>query len=178
MIFLDGVTALILQGFQISPRNFVGGGLGSFSKVVVTFDHVGRPFIFSSTNTGDVWIIPSFQIWGYVLHVEYVSCVITNCGQHHWVIPSPLNSFIVLIGGKHYRKLLSYLPGASELKINSLWPSDTIWQHRPGPPSAQVMAWCLMAPSHYLNQYWLLINRFLWHSPKTNFTRSAHNINS
>ena len=42
-------------------------------------------------TTGDVWIIPSVRIWGYVLHVEHVSCVIMNCGQHQWVIPSPLS---------------------------------------------------------------------------------------
>ena len=39
------------------------------------------------TTTGNVWIIPSF--WGYVLHVEHVSYVTENCGQHQWVILSP-----------------------------------------------------------------------------------------
>ena len=34
--------------------------------------------------------------------------------------------------------------------INSLWPNDTIWRHRSGSALAQVMACCLMAPSHYL----------------------------
>ena len=33
----------------------------------------------------------------------------------------------------------------------------------------QVMACCLKAPSHYLNQCWLIINGFLWHAHKTNF---------
>ena len=40
---------------------------------------------------GDVWIIPSFRFWDYVLHVERISCVITNCGHHQWVISSPLS---------------------------------------------------------------------------------------
>ena len=31
---------------------------------------------------------PSFWIWGYVLHIEHISCVITNCSQHQWAIPS------------------------------------------------------------------------------------------
>ena len=35
----------------------------------------------------------------------------------------------------------------------ALWASDTIWWHRYGLKLAQVMAYCLMAPSHYLNQY-------------------------
>ena len=48
--------------------------------------------------------------------------------------------------------------------INSLWPSDTIWRHRSWQILAQVMACCLMAPSHYLSQYWLTITKVQWHS--------------
>ena len=33
----------------------------------------------------------------------------------------------------------------------NLWPSDAIWRHKSGSTLAQVMACCLMAPSHYLN---------------------------
>ena len=35
--------------------------------------------------------------------------------------------------------------------------SDDIWRHRSGSTLAQVMACCLMAPSHYLNQCWYQI---------------------
>ena len=41
--------------------------------------------------------------------------------------------------------------------FNSLWPSETIWWYRSGSTLAQVMACCLTAPSHYLNQCWLII---------------------
>ena len=41
--------------------------------------------------------------------------------------------------------------------INSLWPSDAIWWQGSGSTLVQVMAWCLTAPSHYLNQCWLII---------------------
>ena len=57
--------------------------------------------------------------------------------------------------------------------VNSLWPSDTIWQHRSGLILAQVMACYLMAPSHYLNISWFFINEILWHSAKSSFTLSA-----
>ena len=40
-------------------------------------------------------------------------------------------------------------------RINSMWPNDAIWLCRSGSTLAQVMACCLMAPSHYLNQVWL-----------------------
>ena len=39
---------------------------------------------------------------------------------------------------------------------NSLRPSNAIWRHRTRPILAQGMACCLTAPSHYLNQCWLL----------------------
>ena len=52
---------------------------------------------------------------------------------------------------------------------NSLWPSDAIWRQRSGSTLAQVMACCLTAPSHYLNQCWL-INKVQWHLSEGNFT--------
>ena len=48
--------------------------------------------------------------------------------------------------------------------VNSLWPSDVIWRQRSGSTLAQVMACCLTAPSHYLNQCWLIISEVQWHS--------------
>ena len=54
--------------------------------------------------------------------------------------------------------------------INSLWPTYAIWRHISGSTLAQVIAKCLKAPSHYLNQCWLLINKVLWHSPESNST--------
>ena len=38
--------------------------------------------------------------------------------------------------------------------VNSLWPSEVKWWLRFGSTLFQVMAWCLMAPSHYLHQCW------------------------
>ena len=48
-----------------------------------------------------------------------------------------------------------------------LTPSDTKLQHKSGSAFAQVMACCLTAPSHHLNQCWLLTD--LWSS--VTFTR-------
>ena len=50
--------------------------------------------------------------------------------------------------------------------VNWLLPSDTIWHHRTWSTLVQVMACCLMAPSHYLNQCWLITNGSLWYSPR------------
>ena len=61
-------------------------------------------------------------------------------------------------------------------KVDSLWPSDALWQHRSGSTLAQVMACCLMAPSHYLNQCWLIISEVQWHSFEGNFRRDTSAI--
>ena len=57
--------------------------------------------------------------------------------------------------------------------VDSMWPSDTIWRNKSGSTLAQVMACCLMAPSHYLNQCWLIISKVQWHSSECNFTRDT-----
>ena len=61
--------------------------------------------------------------------------------------------------------------------VNSVGPSDAIWQQRSGSTLAQVMACCLTAPSHYLNSCWLIISKVQWHSSKGQFTRDASAIN-
>ena len=43
-----------------------------------------------------------------------------------------------------------------------------IWWHRSVSTLAQVMAY--EVPSHYLNQCWLTISKFQWHSSEGNFT--------
>ena len=69
--------------------------------------------------------------------------------------------------------LLSYEVTWLIESINSLCPSDAIRRHRTTSTSAQVMACCLMAPSHYLNQCWLIIDKVQWHSGDGNFTKDT-----
>ena len=57
--------------------------------------------------------------------------------------------------------------------INSLWPIDTIWRHISVSTLAQIMACCVTAPSHYLNQCSLPILKVLQQSPERNITASA-----
>ena len=44
-----------------------------------------------------------------------------------------------------------------------------MWRHKSGSTLAQVLAGCLMAPSHHKNKCWLPIRVVLWHSPEGNF---------
>ena len=63
----------------------------------------------------------------------------------------------------HWGDCFSYIQGPKlfpePLLINAFGPSDAIWRQRYGSTLAQVMACCLTAPSHYLNQCWLIISK-------------------
>ena len=105
-------------GSRISPQrhrvvvevNWHGDqGWRSISWVVATFNHVGGSFNLSMAATGDVWIIPSFRIWGYMLHVEHITA---HFMCHHELWPTSvshpfsfLNSSLGLAGEKHYQKI-------------------------------------------------------------------------
>ena len=51
-----------------------------------------------------------------------------------------------------------------------------MWRHWSGSTLAQVMACCLTAPNHHLNQCWLIINEILWHSTEGSLKRNAPDI--
>ena len=61
--------------------------------------------------------------------------------------------------------MLGAISSSGLTKVNSLWPGDTIWWHRSGTTLLQIMVWCLLTPSHYLNQHCHIINGSLKHSP-------------
>ena len=85
-----------------------GCGLRGFLRWCPLSTMWAGPFNLFMATTRDVWLIPSFRIWDYVLHVEHVSCAITNCGQHQWILPSPFSiSLLALLEENTTRKLLS-----------------------------------------------------------------------
>ena len=96
---------------------------------------------------------------------KHAQCSYTWIGNYvhvkHWdIITHPcskFNSGLVLSMLAQY--LCHHIYGISKPQwVSSLWPGDAVWRHRSGSTLAQVMAWCLMAPSHYLNQCWLIIS--------------------
>ena len=92
-----------------------------------------------------------------------------NSRVTHWTGPrlalnqSRVNSVITRNSWNHIVVLVG-IGLLQSLGVNSLWPSDARWWQRSGSTLAQVMAWCLTAPSHYLNQCWLIISEVQWHS--------------
>ena len=87
-----------------------------------------------------------------------------------WTITKKNGTFILMA------LLLGWVLLTGMIIFNSFWPSDTIWGQRSGSTLAQVMACCMRAPSHYLNQCWLIISEVQWHSYEGNFTRDALTI--
>ena len=57
--------------------------------------------------------------------------------------------------------------------LNSLWPSGAIWRHKSKWTLTRVKAWCLTAPSHQLNQCWLIISEVQWYPADGNFIRNT-----
>ena len=65
----------------------------------------------------------------------------------------------------------------SLMYFNSLRPSGhAIWYQRSWPTLAQVIACCLMAPSHYLKQCCVHLQWVMWHLHESNFPGSTHDI--
>ena len=107
----------------------------------------------------------------FICNVLVSSCVSSCVSTRSWLCRviaatwtscwSPTSSTIMI---SHFLSLLQ--PWVREQFVTSLWPSDAIWQHTSGSTLAQVMAWYLTAPSHYLNQCWLIMIEVMWHLPE------------
>ena len=61
--------------------------------------------------------------------------------------------------------------------VDSLWPSDIIMVSEILVNTGQLMAYCLMPPSHYLNQCCLAISEILWHSFQSSVNLNTQDIN-
>ena len=94
----------------------------------------------------------------------------------------------VSIWWRHYEMQMYFCASAKWFNmqgVKSLWPSDAIWWHSSRSTLAQVMAalaqaitgsgnsLVLTAPSHNLNQGWLIIKDGLWHLALSNFIKKC-----
>ena len=114
-------------------------------------------------------------------HIEYVPVSFTLAGISVRLALCILGNLTNLRHLKFQRnKKLLYFPdqlvrnfpyGAQN--INSSPPNDTKWHPR---ILIQIIACCMMAPRHYLNQCCIIISKSLWHLPEGNFTGNAQDI--
>ena len=105
---------------------------------------------------GMLWVIwhhASPQKWQSALSIKlYASFLYTELVKHNGY------STKLMCTVAHYTSFAQSACLAAlccDFSVNLFWPSDAIWRQRSGSTLAQVMACCLMAPSHYLNQCWL-----------------------
>ena len=76
-----------------------------------------------------------------------------------------LNIFRPIWNDRHFAEYISlgYVVLILQEKFK-LGPGDVIWRLISWSTPVQTMACCKTAPSHYLNQCWLIISKVLWHS--------------
>ena len=58
--------------------------------------------------------------------------------------------------------------------FNSMWIRYALGHHTSWSALVQVKAWCHFGAKPLSEQCWLVIKGVLWHSPESDFTRSAH----
>ena len=103
-------------------------------------------------------------------HGSSLSGITTRCNINPWCIKrSFLKYFLKWTKSEFFKNCNAALLRQVAEVIrhhwgNSLRPNDTIRRHTSGSTLAQIVASCLMAPSHYLNQCWLIISKVLYHS--------------
>ena len=89
---------------------------------------------------------------GRILLCVISSWLVVKSGRGYWL----LNAAICMVAkhGESNHKAL--------VELDSLWPSEAIWRRKSGSTLAHIMACCLTAPSHYLNQCWLFVSEVNW----------------
>ena len=116
----------------------------------------------------NIWIM-MISRYGRMYHI-----IAPSVQENHWLLVDSLYKgccvmqsiyglFVVILNKLLDQLFIQWFPAEF---FNSFWPRDTIWRHRSKSTLVQVMACCLTAPSHYMNQWWLIINNVLGHSPE------------
>ena len=89
-----------------------------------------------------------------------------------WKIPEKLGQYIMCVITQFSEDTSSYDVDLFLMNILiSVAEESThcgLVTHKSESTLAQVMACCLMAPSHYLNQCWLIISKVRWHPSESN----------
>ena len=116
-------------------------------------------------------------ICNYILGEKYIIITHRASKTNGGLTKAPLNlgpEWINSLLPTTYRNGMNYwsmsytTSNSASKSVLLLWsptlrPSDAIWRHKSGSTLAQVMACCLTAPSHCLNQCWLIISKaFIW----------------
>ena len=123
---------------------------------------LGVKYVFALSTTSFIGIANSFK-GNHWFHKWLFTCRKSYIKQ--WCQRASKHSGASAIQYVNSAQLIQFkLQKWQYTSVNSLWPSDAIWRHRSRSTLVQVMACCRTAPSHYLNQCWLIISEVQWHS--------------
>ena len=114
----------------------------------------------ASSSVIDAWHVVLILAWHWLGDKMLYGAMLTNISKLLRHCQSWVDESVWLLGIFHITDT-SYMYHVSVMFyfLNALWSSDTIWRRRSESTLAQVMACCLTAPSHYLNQCWLIISK-------------------
>ena len=126
--------------------------------------YMPRPLIYFDSNA---IIHPPNESWSAAMHWQHA--IAPNRNVEDGLRNRTYLDTVILC--MHLRRQVSGLFIWFISWINSFRPSDAIWSQRSGSTLAQVMVCCLMAPSHDLNQCWLIIRKVQWHPSESNLAR-------
>ena len=113
-----------------------------------------------------IYVVEFRLMLSVIEHFVYSLIVAYLCHMTSYIYPS---AFVIKVMAWTHRSKIQwnliknanfFYQEIKESALNLSWSSDAIWWHISGSALAQVMACCQMAPSHYLNQCWLIIRKF------------------
>ena len=109
---------------------------------------------------------------GYVITALGLTVCVLNAKPLYWLILKYFNCTINWNEGNACENVSYQMVTilSQSQCVNSLWPRDAIWRHGSRSTLDQAMAWCLSAPSHYLNQCSLII----WTNVHLSSVKSCH----
>ena len=90
----SSVAFLIFCVFLLIYHDFLCNRRFSRLAKILDYKDCYFPYYLSCLTLGLFCASLSATSWGYLLHVEHMSCVVTNCVQHQWVIPSLFSMFL------------------------------------------------------------------------------------
>ena len=108
-------------------------------------------WVLRGSQCGGCYCFGGRDVWGSHFDAELVS-VVTCCHRDRGLLGSDTTP-CPHTGDEYKRHMVR--------RLNSTWYIDGIWWQRSVSTLDPVMACCLMAPSHYLNQCWLIISEVL-----------------
>ena len=157
-------TVVLVEGGEVEQ----GQALHEMSKLTCSLRNKCRttdPDQQNLAQSGKLSFFIIYKFWQNCALVWQISDHILNIELTHWGLKMPYG-----IGdlGQHcfYDNVLRWVPqdltDDKSTLVQQLLVAIRRW--RSGSTLVQVMACCLTAPSHYLNQCWLIISKVLWHS--------------